>query len=177
MSNGSLALTRRVGTMDVKPRSNKLRRLEKKRKLEAQAARWVREDPKAAATRDLLSHCLRLAASSLPREPNPLLRMIDEVQDGHLLTSDLHDAVKLFADINPASRWSGCPLTVDVESLGRLVFLCHRRTGLFRGHDPFIMCRPCWHSPLIAHSGCASRKAGGRAASTPAGNYTPWSVT
>ncbi len=117
--------------MDVKPRSNKLKRLEKKRKLEAQATRWVREDPKAAAARALLSHCLRHGSRSLPREPNPLLRMIDEVQDGLLApTSHLHDVVKLFADIVPGKPSSDCPLAVDMESLGRLVFLVSPAFGL-----------------------------------------------
>jgi hypothetical protein len=123
--------------MDVKPKSNKLRRLESKRKLQERDERRFRVDTQAVAmSRARLAHRLRRGSESLPSESNPLLRRIAELRAGHLApTSDLYRVIKPFADINLALYRTGGPVTVDMEALSDLVFSCQRRTSLFRGND------------------------------------------
>src|SRR5262249_55182653 len=109
--------------MDVKPKSNKLKRLERKRKLEEQAARRVREDTKAvAAARTLLADRFPLPGLKSPfRGPSQLLRVIVEGQDVPLApASDLHGLARLFASTDLGKPLSGCPLTPDIEALGHL---------------------------------------------------------
>ena len=139
--------------MDVKPRSNKLKRVEAKRKLEERAASRFRRDTQAAAmSRARVAHRPGRRSESLSRESNLLLRRIAELRAGDLApTSDLYRVVKPFADINLAMHRTGGSPTVDMDALSDLVFSCHRRTSLFRGN---VANR--YAQALLALSACSS---------------------
>ncbi len=144
--------------MDVKPKSNKIKRLETKRKLEERAARRFRVDTQAAAmARARLAHRLHHGSKSRHDESNALLQMIAELRDGRLTpTSGFYRVAELFAGVNPGLYRTGGPLTVDMETLSRLVFLCHRRTALFRGNDARRYADAVL--ALSAHSACWIRQ-------------------
>ena len=144
--------------MDVKPKSNKIKRLETKRKLEERTARQFRVDTQAVAmARARLAHRLHHGSKTRYRESNPLLQMIAELRDGRLTpTSDSYDVAKLFSGINPELYRAGSPPTVNLEALSRLVFLFHRRTSLFRGNDPHRYAHAVL--ALSAHSECWIRR-------------------
>ena len=136
--------------MDVKPRSNKIKRLE------GRAEERVRQGGKVvAATMALLAERFPLVGGKAPfRGPNQLLRLIVAGQDVHQLpASDLDGVARFFARIDPSRSRGDAPLTPDMEALGRLVLICHRRTSFFRGTDAHVYAnvllalsahRPCW---------------------------------
>jgi PcfJ-like protein len=127
----------RDGEMDVKPKSNKLRRLEAKEKLARRAERQARENAKAAAANRmrLAEQALR-ESGMLHRGAKRVLRMIVEGQDvGVPPASDLAVIARLFANLERFKAHQADPPRPDVAALRRLALSCFGRTDFFHGRE------------------------------------------
>jgi PcfJ-like protein len=126
--------------MEVKTRSNKIKRPERKQKVNRREDRPRQSARALAATRAPLADRFPAVGSIVPLlGPDLLLRLIVAGQDVQLLPACDRDRVaRFFECINPARARDVHPLTPDLESLGRLVLVCHRRTSLFRGPDAHV---------------------------------------
>jgi hypothetical protein len=125
----------RADEMDVKPKSNKLKRLEAKRKQERRAERRAREQARSAPAARMRQAERVLRESGMPRRSTRrLLRMVIEGQDIAVSPgSDLYAIATLFEGLKRSqARPSRLPRP-DAAALRRLVLACHRRTDFFRG--------------------------------------------
>jgi hypothetical protein len=128
--------------MDAKPRSNKIKRLERKRKLQEKKrklAQWnelrLLGHGQAYAPPKVLAELALRASNALRRQPGRLLRwMVEGEVEGVPISSDLG---RLFADIDTGKVRCEWHLRPDMEALGRLVLVGHQRTSLFRGGDRY----------------------------------------
>jgi hypothetical protein len=139
--------------MDAKPKSNKLKRIEAKRKLELKAERrgWV--DPKVAAAAKVVraEHALK-ESKSVRTDPERLLRSILDGEKVRVpLNSDLHVIVKLFERVEPGKPVT-YPLRPDLTAFRRLVLLCLDKTDLLQGRGA-----PQFARALLALSAHAGR--------------------
>jgi PcfJ-like protein len=109
--------------MDVKPKSNKLKRREAREKRERRAERRAREKARAAAR----------VPELLPRGATQVLRMILDGQDVTVsYGSELYIIADLLARIRQDQSRDVPPPRPDVAALQRLVLACHGRTNFFR---------------------------------------------
>jgi hypothetical protein len=139
--------------MDAKPKSNKLKRIEAKRKLELKAERQGKVDPKIAAGLWLerAKHALR-QSKSVRTDPERLLQSIlDGEQVRVPLNSDLHAVVKLFEQVDPEKPVT-YPLQPDLTAFRRLVLHCLEKTDLLQGRGA-----PQFARALLALSAHAGR--------------------
>jgi hypothetical protein len=139
--------------MDAKPKSNKLKRVEAKRKLEPRAERRGRVDPKTAAAVKVVRADLALKGSKAGRtDPG---RLLQEIMDGQPvrvpLNSDLHAVSKLFERTDP-DQPNNYPIRPDLAAFRRLVLLCLEETDLLRGRGA-----PQFAKTLLALSAHAGR--------------------
>jgi hypothetical protein len=120
--------------MDARPKSNKLKRLEKKRKLETRNERLGREDAaRAVATKLSLADRAMKESKSLRRDPERLLGMVARGEPVLVpVTSDVYVIARLFEGVG-RNRLDDYPLRPDVAALRRLVLLCRERTDLLVG--------------------------------------------
>ena len=95
---------RRDGEMDAKPKSNKLKRLVTKRRLEAKAERLAQHDNDARSTavaRVVEAERVLKATKSLRRDPDRMLDMVLRGENVRVpLASDLHVIAELFRKVN-----------------------------------------------------------------------------
>jgi hypothetical protein len=128
---------RRDGEMDVKPKSNKLKRLEAKEKRERRAERQARENARAAAANRLRQAEQALRESgALLRGAKRVLRMIVEGQDvGVPPASDLAVIARMFGNLRRFKLRRADPPRPDVAALRRLVLSCFAPTDFFRGRE------------------------------------------
>jgi hypothetical protein len=122
--------------MDAKPKSNKLKRLEKKRKLELRAQKRAEERASALAASQLdrAERAFRAAKAVRRDIPRFLERLAGGEQPGDLLSPELNQLAHLFETIN-RRKPCGYPLAPDADSFRRLVEVCWDRTDLLRGHE------------------------------------------
>ena len=122
--------------MDVKPKSNKQKRLEKKQKLARQAERRLEAHVRATAAAD--ARAAERAVREWKAVRHDPERLIDMVTRGEAIrvpvTSDLRVISSLFLRVRPG-RLREFPLRPDVAALRRLVLLCSKRTDMLRGDD------------------------------------------
>ena len=139
--------------MDAKPKSNKFKRIEAKRKLELKAERRGRVDPKLVAAVKVEQADRRLKGSKAGRtDPGRLLQAILDGQPVRVpLTSDLHAVAKLFERANP-DQPNNYPIRPDLAAFRRLVLLCLEETDLLRGRGA-----PQFAQALLALSAHAGR--------------------
>ena len=122
--------------MDAKPKSNKQKRLEKKRKRELAAVAGVRETARAAeaariARAERVLRDTKLVRRDLPR----FLERLTAGEPANLpVHSDLDYLARLFATINKQQP-NHYPLMPDADAFRRLVEVCWERTDLLRGRD------------------------------------------
>jgi hypothetical protein len=126
--------------MDVKPKSNKLKRLEMRRKREARAERRAREDARAAAAARRRRVDQALRSSGRPRlSTRQTLGMIIEGRDvPAAIGGDLAPVARLFQDLRRRSSRSPELPGPDLDALKRLALSCYGRTGFFRGHEAHL---------------------------------------
>jgi PcfJ-like protein len=139
--------------VDAKPKSNKLKRIEAKRKLELKAERQGRVDPKTAAAVKLVQANQVLKESKTVRtDPERLLSSILDGEPVRVpLNSDLYVIAKLFERVNP-DKPNTYPLRPDLTAFRRLVLLCLEATDLLRGRGA-----PQFAQALLALSAHAKR--------------------
>jgi PcfJ-like protein len=123
--------------MDAKPKSNKIKRLERRRKLEEQAIRRSREHTQSVArARNELADQVLKGSDSTWRGTKHLLQMIIQGKVVRVSQhSDLFPIAQLYAGINSSEIRKGYPQQPDVRALERLVLTCHGQTDLFRGRE------------------------------------------
>jgi PcfJ-like protein len=122
--------------MDAKPKSNKQKRLEKKRKLELRAAQRAHQDQRAvAAARDAAAKRALKEGKAIQRN---LPRFLERLAAGEPLLSHVHSEVNLlavlFTTINK-HKPNQYPLVPNAEAFQRLVEVCWERTDLLRGRE------------------------------------------
>jgi len=139
--------------VDTKPKSNKLKRIETKRRLEQRAERRGRVDPKTAAAVKLVQADRALKGSKAGRtDPGRLLQSILEGEPVSVpLNSDLHAVAKLFERANP-DQPNTYPIRPDLAAFRRLILVCLEETDLLRGRGA-----PQFARALIALSAHAGR--------------------
>lgn len=120
--------------MDAKPKSNKLKRIETKRRIEQRAERRGRVDPWTAAAVKLVQADRALKGSKAGRtDPGRLLQAILDGQPVHVpLNSDLHAVAKLFERANP-DQPNTYLIRPDLAAFRRLILVCLEETDLLRG--------------------------------------------
>jgi hypothetical protein len=120
--------------MDARPKSNKLKRLEKKRKLETRSERLGREDAaRVAAAKIGRADRVMKESKSLRRDPERALKMLASGEQVCVpATSDLRVIAGLFAGVDRYWR-EGLPVRPDIGVLRRLVFLCREKTDMLSG--------------------------------------------
>lgn len=140
--------------MDAKPKSNKLKRLEKKQRLQRRAEREQSRNPRdeAALLRTRADVALR-EGRVLARDPG---RLVDAVLGARPVRvpqtsalSHLSRALEAGRSRPPAERH---PRPVDLVALRGLVLLCHERGNLLEGVDA-----PRFIAALVALSAHADR--------------------
>lgn len=139
--------------MDAKPKSNKIKRIEAKRKLELRAERRGRVNPVTAAAVMAVRADLVLKESKAGRtDPG---RLLQEILDEHPvrvpLNSDLHAVAKLFERANP-DQPNSYPIRPDLAAFRRLVLICLKETDLLRWRGA-----PQFAKALLALSAHAGR--------------------
>jgi hypothetical protein len=124
------------GAMDVKPKSNKQKRLEKKRRLELAAARHAHEQERAvAAARDDAAKRAMKEAKVIRRDlPRFLQRLASEESMVSQAHSEVHQVARLFTSINKRKPGK-YPLAPDAAAFQRLIEVCWQRTDLLRGRE------------------------------------------
>jgi hypothetical protein len=131
-----LHLERHDTVMDAKPKSNKIKRLERRRKREERADRRSRAHARsAAATIIPADQALKGSASPWRGARHVLQRIIDGEVVQVSPHSDLFPICQIFAAVRANKSRNGYPEQPDVRSLGRLVVTCHGQTDLFRGRE------------------------------------------
>jgi hypothetical protein len=122
--------------MDAKPKSNKLKRQEKQRKLELRAEHRSREDARpdvAERANSLRADQALKDSKSLRRDPERLLQLVARGEDVNVpLTSDLHVIARLFRGLKQGKHKGHSPRP-DLPTLRRLVLMCRERTDLLAG--------------------------------------------
>jgi hypothetical protein len=122
--------------MDVKPKSNRLKRLETKQKRARQAERLVEQTMRVAASADARAAAQAVRDwKAVRHDPE---RMIEKITRGESVrvpvTSDLQVIATLFEQVRPGAL-SGLPRRPDLAALRRLVLLCWKRTDILRGRS------------------------------------------
>jgi hypothetical protein len=122
--------------MDAKPKSNKQKRLEKKRKQELAAVRRAQEDPRAAAAAKIARAERALKEWKVMRRDLP--RFLERLTAGEPPLAPVHSEVgqlaRLFATIDKRKPGK-YPLPPDAHAFRRLVEVCWERTDLLRGRE------------------------------------------
>jgi PcfJ-like protein len=139
--------------VDSKPKSNKIKRTEAKRRLELRAERRGRVDPKVAFAIKLAQADRALKESKAVRtDPEGLLQSILRGEPVRVpLNSDLHVIARLFERANPDQAVT-YPLRPDLAAFRGLVLLCREKTDLLRGQGS-----PQFARALLALSAHAGR--------------------
>jgi hypothetical protein len=123
--------------MDVKPKSNKLKRQEAERKRERRAERLALTAARSASANERRRADQALRESGLSRVGTKrMLRMILEGEDIPIADgTDLYHIARLLKDVrNRPSRFFDLPYS-GIDALKRLLPVCHLRTGFFRRHE------------------------------------------
>ena len=123
--------------MDAKPKSNKIKRLERRRKREERADRRARAHARsAAAAREAVAEQALKGSDAPWRGTRNLLQKIIDGENIQVSPhSDLFPIQQIFAGVRSHKIRNGYPEQPDVRSLGRLVLTCHGQTDLFRGRE------------------------------------------
>jgi hypothetical protein len=122
--------------MDAKPKSNKLKRLEKKRKLELRAQRQAKQHAHAVeATRTARADRAMQAAKVVHRDlPRFLERLSGGENPPFSVNPELNQLAQLFSTID-RRKPGQYPLRPDADAFRRLVEVCWDRTDLLRGPE------------------------------------------
>jgi hypothetical protein len=122
--------------MDVKPKSNKLKRQETARKRARVAERRLEESVRAGVTAS--ARAAEDAVRDWKAVRHDPAKLVERVCQGETVrlpaTSELRVIADLFAGLRPG-RLCNLPLRPDVGALRRLVLLCWKRTGMLRGRE------------------------------------------
>lgn len=122
--------------MDARPKSNKIKRREKKRKLELRAERLEAQAARTASVERARGAQKALTAWRAVRQnPDTLIQQAAAGQPVEVpATSELHVIVKLFEEIKQrkARRFAQRP---DVAALERLILVCRERSDLLAGRE------------------------------------------
>jgi PcfJ-like protein len=123
--------------MDAKPKSNKIKRLERRRKREERADRRSRARANSAAAARTASADYALKGSDSPwRGSKQLLQRIIDGEVVQVSThSDLFPIWQIFDGVRSCKIGNGYPQQPDARALKRLVVICHAQTNLFRGRE------------------------------------------
>jgi hypothetical protein len=123
--------------MDAKPKSNKIRRLERKRKREERADRRARSQAQRAAAGRIAPTDQALSGSNGPWRGTR--QLLQRIIDGEVVEvsphSDLFPIAQLFANLHSTKMRNGYAQQPDMKSLERLVLTCHKQSDLFRGRE------------------------------------------
>ena len=162
--------------MDAKPKSNKQKRLEKKRKLELAAVSQALEAVRAEEAARVVRAERRLRESKAIRRDLP--RFLERLSASEPTLAPMHSEMDqlalLFATIN-RHKPNQYPLTPDADAFQRLVEVCWERTDLLRGRETLRFANALL--ALSAHQGSWVRRpgTGSREPTTPTGSFTRWS--
>ncbi len=138
--------------MDAKPKSNKLKKLETKRKLERKAERWGRVDPRIASAVKVVQADQALKESKTVRnDPERLLQAVLRGEPVRVpLNSDLQVIAGLFEGVSPGKP-NAFPLRPDLTVFRGLVLRCREETDLLKGRGAPQFARALL--ALSAHTG------------------------
>jgi PcfJ-like protein len=122
--------------MDARPKSNKQKRLEKKRKLELAAVACAQENAREAEAERIARAVRVLRESKTIRRDLP--RFLERLAAGEpaptAMPAELDQLARLFATVNK-QKPNRYPLMPDVEAFQRLIEVCWERTELLRGRE------------------------------------------
>lgn len=121
--------------MDARPRSNKQKRLEKKRKLALQAVAAAQPDPRAEAVAFTAraDRALKEARQRTRDLPRFLERIANREADNGPLNNEIRQLAGLFESVR--RKPSRFPRNPDLSAFRRLVEVCWERTDLLRGQE------------------------------------------
>jgi hypothetical protein len=145
--------------MDVRPKSNKQKRLEKKRKQELAGARQARVDPRAEAAARIARADRLLRESKVIRRDLPrfLARRAAGEANALPVSPEIDRLAALYESID-RRKPGRYPIAPDARAFRRLIEVCWERTDLLRGQETWNFANALL--ALSAHSKCWVRRPG-----------------